>query len=311
MAPSMSRKRKIADGRMTRPKKKFKKQREYHSSSEGDEDEKKDGDKPKDVPNSFSPVNREGSHEGSHDQNDHGSTHTKRDRKEKGFRQADQEADPDHREMDASESNDEDEDQGDDPSSDASPDLEEESDNDDDNADVDDDASDGSPEISNRTRHVPKRNDPRAFSTSMFKILSTKLSKSARADPALSRSEDAMRKTSGLADAELQRRAQAELRKKKLRDGRISDVLGIGRGQAGETAEEEKRHRKVAQRGVVKLFNAVRAAQVRGEEAAREERRKGTIGMEERKKAVNEVSKQSFLELINGKQGRDLGIEEA
>jgi hypothetical protein len=216
--------------------------------------------------------------------------------------------------MDASESNDEDEDQGDDPSSDASPDLEEEeeSDNDDDdNADDDDDASDGSPEISNRTRHVPKRNDPRAFSTSMFKILSTKLSKSARADPALSRSEDAMRKTSGLADAELQRRAQAELRKKKLRDGRISDVLGIGRGQAGETAEEEKRHRKVAQRGVVKLFNAVRAAQVRGEEAAREERRKGTIGMEERKKAVNEVSKQSFLELINGKQGRDLGIEEA
>jgi hypothetical protein len=43
----MPRKRKIADGRMTRPKKKFKKQREYHSSSEGDEDEMKTETNPK------------------------------------------------------------------------------------------------------------------------------------------------------------------------------------------------------------------------------------------------------------------------
>jgi len=62
---------------------------------------------------------------------------------------------------------------------------------------------------------------------------------------------------------------------------------------------------------VVKLFNAVRAAQVRGEEAAREQQKKGTVGIEERKKAANEVSKQSFLELINGKKGKALNIEEA
>jgi hypothetical protein len=62
---------------------------------------------------------------------------------------------------------------------------------------------------------------------------------------------------------------------------------------------------------VVKLFNAVRAAQVRGEEAAREERKKGTIGMGEREKTVNEVSKQGFLELISGKKGKPLNIEEA
>jgi hypothetical protein len=55
----------------------------------------------------------------------------------------------------------------------------------------------------------------------------------------------------------------------------------------------------------------VRAAQVRGEEAAKDERKKGTIGMGEREKATNEVSKQGFLELINGKKGKPLNIEEA
>ena len=61
----------------------------------------------------------------------------------------------------------------------------------------------------------------------------------------------------------------------------------------------------------MKLFNAVRAAQVRGEEAVKQERKKGTIGMGEREKAANEVSKQGFLELISGKQGKPLNIEEA
>ena len=87
--------------------------------------------------------------------------------------------------------------------------------------------------------------------------------------------------------------------------------MGIERGLAGAVAEEEKRLRKIAQRGVVKLFNAVRESQVRGEAAARSERQKGTIGMGEREKNVNDVSKQGFLELISGKKGKPLNIEEA
>ena len=320
MAPS---KRKTTDSWTTRPKKKFKKQLEYHSSSE------EDGDRPEDTPSSLPP------------QKDGASTHPKRDQKGKRFGQADQEAD--HRETDASERSDE-ENQDEDPSLEEEEEEEKgeeeeeeeeeeekeeeeeeeeekeeeeegedgESDNDDD--DDGDDASDSSLETSKRTRHVPKRNDPGAFSTSISKILSTKLPTSARADPVLSRSKAAAQMTTDQTNEKLDKRARAQLRaekKEELDRGRVRDVLGIERGQAGDTAEEEKRLRKVAQRGVVKLFNAVRAAQVRGEEAAREQRRKGTIGMEERKKAVNEVSKQSFLELINGKQGRDLKIEEA
>ena len=164
-------------------------------------------------------------------------------------------------------------------------------------------------------KKVSKRNDPAAFSMSISKILSTKLPTSARSDPLLSRSKEAAQVSSKLANEKLEARARAKLRaekKEELDRGRIRDVLGVERGEAGETADQEKRLKKIGQRGVVKLFNAVRAAQVRGEEAAREERRRrSTVGMGEREKNVNEVSKQGFLELIHGKGGKKLNIEEA
>jgi hypothetical protein len=165
----------------------------------------------------------------------------------------------------------------------------------------------------NKRRAVSKRNDPTAFSTSISKILSTKLPSSARADPVLSRSRIAQQATDEFVNEKLDKQARAKMRAEKKEEmdrGRIRDVMGITRGVAGAVAEDEKRLRKMAQRGVVKLFNAVRAAQVRGEEAARDERKKGTIGIGEREKAVNEVSKQGFLDLINGK-GKPLNIEEA
>ena len=158
-----------------------------------------------------------------------------------------------------------------------------------------------------------KRNDPNAFSTSISKILSTKLSQSARQDPVLSRSREAVQTSNDVANEKLESRARAKLRAEKreaLDKGRVRDVLGLDSGEAGQTAEEEKRLRKIAQKGVIKLFNAVRAAQVKGEEAAREERKKGTVGLVNRESKVNDVSKQGFLDLINGKS-RTNPIEEA
>ncbi|KAK2811491.1 hypothetical protein FQN50_002114 [Emmonsiellopsis sp. PD_5] len=164
-------------------------------------------------------------------------------------------------------------------------------------------------------KKLTKRNDPTAFSSSIARILSTKLPTAARADPLLSRSRQTVQTTADIANEKLESRARAKLRaekKEELDRGRVRDVLGVETGAAGETAEEERRLRKIAQRGVVKLFNAVRAAQVRGEELAREERKKRSlVGMGEREKAVNEVSKQGFLDLINGKGGKSLNIEEA
>ncbi|KAK2756438.1 hypothetical protein FQN54_005331 [Arachnomyces sp. PD_36] len=277
MAPVMSKKRKVEDGmagRTGKTKKRFKKQLHYHSSSEDEEDEV-----PAALPGTTSKPSTAAEDEPMTDEGDKG---------------------------EGSGSGGESGDAGD---------LEEET-----NASSEgEEGSDSDNSISvtsstHRQKHVTKRNDPTAFSTSISKILSTKLPTSARADPVLSRSRAATQTTADVANDRLENKARAKLRadkKEELDRGRIKDVLGVESGVAGKTAEEEKRLKKIAQRGVVKLFNAVRAAQVRGEEAAREERKKGTVGMGEREKTVNEVSKQGFLELISGKGGKKLNIEEA
>jgi hypothetical protein len=160
-----------------------------------------------------------------------------------------------------------------------------------------------------------KRNDPEAFATSMSKILGSKLSNSKRNDPVLSRSITALQASKEITDQALERKARHKLREERraaLDKGRVKDVLGASTARRGdvvgiestaETMEIEKRLRKTAQRGVVKLFNAVRAAQIKGEEAAKEARKKGLVGYGRREEKVNEMSKKGFLELIAGGGG--------
>lgn len=296
MAPSYSKKRKVLDGiqgKTARPKK-FRKQLQYHSSSE-DEDQ-----------DDFNAVNLSDSDA----EEDGGVTVTTAEQFPKKTNTmtstATQPLELDADEKDLSEDEDAGEEKVDDIDVDEEEDDEGASDTD------EDDLSDSMSATKNR-KPSTKRNDPTAFSTSISKILSTKLPTSARSDPVLSRSKTAAQTTSDFANEKLDKQARAKLRaekKEELDRGRVRDVMGIERGVSGPVAEDEKRLRKMAQRGVVKLFNAVRAAQIRGEEAAKGERKKGTVGMGEREKAVNEVSKQGFLELINGKKG-SLNIEEA
>lgn len=154
----------------------------------------------------------------------------------------------------------------------------------------------------------------------MAKILSSKLSTSKRADPVLARSAAAAQANAELAESKLETRARQKLREDKklaLDKGRVTDVLlgdaggqdgGEEYGQAALIREQEKRLRKTAQRGVVKLFNAVRAAQIKGEEAARQG---GAAGR--KKERVTEMSKKGFLELVagGGEKGKEANIEEA
>ncbi|CAL3970265.1 hypothetical protein PZA11_006518 [Diplocarpon coronariae] len=157
-----------------------------------------------------------------------------------------------------------------------------------------------------------KRNDPEAFATSMSKILGSKLSTSKRSDPVLSRSLDANQASKEITDLALEKAARHKLRVEKreaMDKGRVKDVLGASTAfdaangvpdgpTVQESQELEKRLRKTAQRGVVKLFNAVRAAQVKGEEAARDARTKGLVGYGRRDEKVTEMSKKGFLDLI-------------
>lgn len=179
---------------------------------------------------------------------------------------------------------------------------------------ISDDSDSGSDSDSNsgtdsnvpgQTKSKSKRNDPTAFSTSISKILSTKLPTSKRDDPVLSRSREAAQTAAAATESRLDRKAQARLRAEKYAaytKGRVTDVLGIERGVAGQVAEEEKALRKIAQRGVIQLFNAFQAAHVRAEQARREERQKGTVGMGRREEKANEDGKAAFLAMIGGKK---------
>ncbi|KAI0593033.1 Rrp15p-domain-containing protein [Biscogniauxia sp. FL1348] len=155
-----------------------------------------------------------------------------------------------------------------------------------------------------------KRNDPSAFSTSMSKILSSKLSTSRRADPVLSRSAEAHKAAQEAVDSALESKARRYLREQKrlaLEKGRVKDVLTGAPDDGVSTAEvvqAEKRLRKVAHRGVVVLFRAVREAQERAAEAERDARKDGVFGVARREEKVHEMSRQGFLELIAGGGGK-------
>jgi fusion and transport protein UGO1 len=156
----------------------------------------------------------------------------------------------------------------------------------------------------NAAAEKKKRNDPNAFATSMSKILDTKLSTSKRADPVLSRSKTAADANKSLADSKLESKARAQIKAEKrslLEKGRVKDVLGLENENVatGAVMEEEKRLKKTAQRGVVKLFNAVRAAQVKAETAMKAAKQEGVVGLGKREERMNEMSKQGFLDLIS------------
>ncbi|PNY26481.1 Ribosomal RNA-processing protein 15 [Tolypocladium capitatum] len=199
---------------------------------------------------------------------------------------------------------------------------------DDDDDEDDDDASDldefDMDAESANGKQRSKRNDPSAFATSLSKILSTKLSTSKRSDPVLARSAAAHEASKAAVDSALESKARRQLKEQKrraLEKGRVKDILVTANddttgGPEVSTAEilaKEKALRKVAQRGVVKLFNAVRAAQVTATEAERNAKKDGLIGMNRREEKVNELSKKGFLELIaSGGGGLKKGaLEEA
>lgn len=157
---------------------------------------------------------------------------------------------------------------------------------------------------SNAAAEKKKRNDPNAFATSMSKILDTKLSTSKRSDPVLSRSKTAAEANKSLADSKLETKARAQIKTEKralLEKGRVKDVLGLENENVatGLVMEEEKKLKKTAQRGVVKLFNAVRAAQVKAESAIKAAKQEGVVGLGKREERMNEMSKQGFLDLIS------------
>ncbi|KAI1646745.1 Rrp15p-domain-containing protein [Daldinia loculata] len=190
-----------------------------------------------------------------------------------------------------------------------------EDENDEDEDEMEEEGSDGDDDSRFQSKKSKsKRNDPDAFATSMSKILSTKLSTTKRADPVLSRSAEAHQAAKDAVDNALEAKARRHLREQKRlaqEKGRVKDVLvgavdedGQPETSTQEIQQTEKRLKKVAHRGVVMLFRAVREAQERAAEAERDTRKDGIVGVQRRQEKVNEMSRQGFLDLIAGGGGK-------
>jgi fusion and transport protein UGO1 len=170
-------------------------------------------------------------------------------------------------------------------------------------SDLSDEGSDLSETSTNNPRKVKKRNDPEAFATSISRILGTKLTAQKRSEPILSRSKSAQETNKEILDIKLTQKANRQVlaeKKAAQEKGHVKDVLGLENSEVSTAAitGQEKALRRTAQKGVIKLFNAVRAAQVKGEMAEKEARAKGVVGMSKREENVKEMSKQGFLEQI-------------
>lgn len=86
-------------------------------------------------------------------------------------------------------------------------------------------------------------------------------------------------------------------RRERLREenvGRIARMSEYGADIIPEVLQRERNLRRIAQRGVVQLFNAVRSTQVKTKQTAQTV----TGGRMVREQKMNELSKTSFLDLI-------------
>lgn len=167
--------------------------------------------------------------------------------------------------------------------------------------------SDGEPHPDARKKEPFKADNPTAFASSMAGILGYKLTRTQRANPILARSATAKEADETLLDMKLEKKAKAEMKKEKFQKGGVGsgsghDLAGVqGKGTQepleGEelfaNQQQEKELRKMAQKGVIKMFNAFTAVREKTMEA------QGVGGSRaKREEKATEMSKEGWLEYI-------------
>lgn len=140
------------------------------------------------------------------------------------------------------------------------------------------------------------KKEAEAFSNAMNALLDTRLKAYDRRDPILARSKKELKK---FEDVKLEQKAKRLLlaeKKKKLTANRNKDLLPKNDATARQVLQHEKQLKKTAQRGVIKLFNAILMTQTSTESDMSHET--GLVGQSKKKELVNEISKEKFLDLV-------------
>ncbi|KAK5781879.1 rRNA-processing protein RRP15 PWA37_000843 [Arxiozyma heterogenica] len=139
------------------------------------------------------------------------------------------------------------------------------------------------------------------FSSAVSAILSSHLKAYDRNDPIMARNKKVIKQNE--ADKlELKAKKALLAEKKKLLDkARKRNILPQVQDTNGEDIrnilEKESKLRKIAQKGVVKLFNAILSTQVKTNKEV-SEHLGGIKNKQEREQLITEVSKEKFLDLV-------------
>lgn len=135
-----------------------------------------------------------------------------------------------------------------------------------------------------------------SFASAFNAIVGSKLKAYDRKDPILARNKRTLKKLeSDKLEAKAKRMMRAE-KKEGLDRQRIKNLLPSADEPAKvrEAIDKERRLKKTAQKGVVKLFNAVLATQVKTNQEIGQEK----VGLSMKEELVNEISKAKFLDLV-------------
>lgn len=135
-----------------------------------------------------------------------------------------------------------------------------------------------------------------SFATAFNAIIGSRLKAHDRKEPILARNKTAIKK---LESDKLEAKAKRALLgdKADLHDKhRVKNLLPSADdgSKAREIIEKERKLKKVAQKGVVRLFNAVLSTQVETNEEIGRER----VGQTRKEELMNEISKEKFLDLV-------------
>lgn len=135
-----------------------------------------------------------------------------------------------------------------------------------------------------------------SFANAFTAIVGSKLKAYDRKDPILARNKVTLKK---LESEKLENKAKRALlaEKKQLQDRfRIKQLLPSASEpeKVRETIEKEKKLKKIAQRGVVRLFNAVLSTQIKTNQEISKEK----VGQSRKEELMNEISKEKFLDLV-------------
>lgn len=135
-----------------------------------------------------------------------------------------------------------------------------------------------------------------SFANAFNAIIGSKLKAYDRKDPILARNKSSIKKLeSDKLEAKAKRALLADKRELQCKR-RVTNLLPTANEpeKAREMLERERRLKKVAQRGVVKLFNAILATQVTTNHEISHEK----AGQTKKEELMTEISKAKFLDLV-------------